>query len=325
MTIGSPEDRGRRDRQEPRRAIVLSTANERRETVDHGTGIVVNLSGDGVSRARAASPVARRAVHEPMLRAFAQRAPVALFYALALGIGWAGWLPVLAPLLVDVSSPWFRRGGLVLYAASPALAAVIVRRLLPRDRRGRPVDVRFRFRERSTPYGLAALLPIVVLAATRGLDALLPLVASPSIVAGDARAVLQTFVLSVLANPCEEIGWRGFALSRLEERRGPVIASAIVGVMTGLWHAPLLLWPESPMSSYPFAAWLAGTVSTAFAATWLYEASDGSLLVVSLYHVALNTASASVGITTFARYATASCTITAALWTWRRPTRVRSS
>ena len=43
----------------------------------------------------------------------------------------------------------------------------------------------------------------------------------------------------------EEIGWRGFALPRFQERLGPLRGSIATGVFWALWHLPLFLMPGS--------------------------------------------------------------------------------
>ena len=59
-------------------------------------------------------------------------------------------------------------------------------------------------------------------------------------------AVLATTYLTyLLGGPVqEEIGWRGFALQRLEARLSPVAASLALGLLHCFWHAPLFLTSE---------------------------------------------------------------------------------
>ncbi len=49
------------------------------------------------------------------------------------------------------------------------------------------------------------------------------------------------------------------------------------------------------MANYPFFPWLAGTISGAVIYTWLYNGTAGSLLPVTLFHVAFNTAVTAIG------------------------------
>jgi membrane protease YdiL (CAAX protease family) len=43
------------------------------------------------------------------------------------------------------------------------------------------------------------------------------------------------------------------------------------------------------MAAYPFGSWFIGIVALAFIYTWLYNGTRGSLLVVTLFHVLMNT------------------------------------
>ncbi len=96
--------------------------------------------------------------------------------------------------------------------------------------------------------------------------------------------------VNFLANTCEEIGWRGFALSHLQKRHNALIATLIVGVLWGLWHLPLVFLAGS-MSEYPFL-WFTIIVANAFIYTWIYNSTKGSILLVALFHASENIAGA---------------------------------
>ena len=75
-----------------------------------------------------------------------------------------------------------------------------------------------------------------------------------------AQLVLATFIgiciaagmtVNTLAALGEETGWRGYLLNTLAPRLGLVPAALVIGVVWGLWHAPLILvmgynYPEHP-------------------------------------------------------------------------------
>ena len=50
----------------------------------------------------------------------------------------------------------------------------------------------------------------------------------------------------------EEPGWRGFALTRLQEKYNPLISSLIVGLLHGLLHLPVFIIVNGPPALGPF-------------------------------------------------------------------------
>jgi membrane protease YdiL (CAAX protease family) len=97
---------------------------------------------------------------------------------------------------------------------------------------------------------------------------------------------LYVLFLSVLG---EEIGWRGYALPRLQESRSALIASLIIGVMWGFWHLPLF-WIEGNFhQEIPLSLFVLQDVALSIVLTWLYNGTGGSLLIVHLFHAASNT------------------------------------
>jgi len=81
----------------------------------------------------------------------------------------------------------------------------------------------------------------------------------------------------------EEIGLRGFALTRLQTHHSPLKASLIIGFWWGLWHLPA--WVGRDALSI-VVTWLA-VVSFSIIFTWFYN-NTKSLPVVMLLHAALN-------------------------------------
>jgi membrane protease YdiL (CAAX protease family) len=103
-------------------------------------------------------------------------------------------------------------------------------------------------------------------------------------------AVPGLFVRTVLfgGGLYEEIGWRGFALPRLQERYGALAASLGLGLVWALWHLPLWFVPGQEMP--PFALFVPNVVALSVVLAWLYNATGGSLLIVALAHTANNVA-----------------------------------
>ena len=98
--------------------------------------------------------------------------------------------------------------------------------------------------------------------------------------------VLPYFLFEAVANG-EEMGWRGYVLPRLQAVRGPLTSALIVGVIWGFWHLPKFLSPFDPAV---FSMVMVKNVADSVLYTWLYNNTRGSLLLVTLFHAAGNTA-----------------------------------
>ncbi|MBI4675746.1 MAG: CPBP family intramembrane metalloprotease [Chloroflexi bacterium] len=88
----------------------------------------------------------------------------------------------------------------------------------------------------------------------------------------------------------EEYGWRGYLLPRLLGL-GEIKATAIVGVIWGLWHLPLFAmgvsFPgQNPWLSIPL--FVVCTIFVSFPFTWFFRATGGSVVLVSLLHGSIN-------------------------------------
>ncbi|HEU5382378.1 MAG TPA: CPBP family intramembrane glutamic endopeptidase, partial [Ktedonobacteraceae bacterium] len=86
----------------------------------------------------------------------------------------------------------------------------------------------------------------------------------------------------------EEIGWRGFALPRLQQRYGPLRGSLLLGILWAGWHLPGYV---TPAGSFSFASVvLNGLFITLLTMiiTWIFNGTQGSILIVILFHAAAN-------------------------------------
>ena len=70
------------------------------------------------------------------------------------------------------------------------------------------------------------------------------------------------------------------------------MASLLLTLGWALWHAPLFLYRPgyTSMNAAGVAGWLFSLVTGAVLLTWLYNGSKGSLLVVALFHAAVDVA-----------------------------------
>ena len=88
----------------------------------------------------------------------------------------------------------------------------------------------------------------------------------------------------------EEMGWRGYALPRLQGRLGPMTANLLLGVVWAFWHLPLWFVPGSFQAGTPFGLYVASTTALSFLIGWVYNGTGGSLLLAILAHTASDVA-----------------------------------
>jgi len=86
----------------------------------------------------------------------------------------------------------------------------------------------------------------------------------------------------------EEVGWRGFALPRLQPRYGWLLSSLILGVIWAIWHIPIWFIPDAGFGALPFPIFLLFTVALSLLFTWIYNGTGGSVLLPALAHAAIN-------------------------------------
>ena len=234
-----------------------------------------------------------------------KRAPLLAFFGLTFAISWAAWLPAAARSRGYLGGPDVGSVAGLIGAFGPTLAAVALtgltagrrglRRLLGRLFLWR-VNLGWYLFALLWPPALSSVVTAVHVAAGGGspdfahppfLD-VYPLPAQLAVV-GPWPLIPVVFLQTVLlGSPLgEEVGWRGYALPRLQRRTSPLAASLILGAVWGLWHLPLFVTVGHPISGTFYGWFLVGIMADAVVFTWLYNHTGGSLLLAVLGHASI--------------------------------------
>jgi membrane protease YdiL (CAAX protease family) len=143
----------------------------------------------------------------------------------------------------------------------------------------------------------ALLMPLVALAAAVA-DALMGghgLQAGP--VAGSALTpflYVKTFGVGLVAGPVlEELGWRGYALTPLQQRYGPRRGAIVLAFVHAIWHLPLFFIAGSTQQKLGFLTpdfwrFLADVVFFDVIAAALYLRAGRSTLTAIVFHMTFN-------------------------------------
>lgn len=95
----------------------------------------------------------------------------------------------------------------------------------------------------------------------------------------------------------EETGWRGYLLPHLQAKYSALTSSLIVGLFWAAWHAPMFLYDENLIAMGPFGtiSWVIGLMFGSVLQTWLYNNTEGSVLMTAIWHGTFNTFTAAAG------------------------------
>jgi len=221
------------------------------------------------------------------LKSQIQKRPLLTFFLLTFLISWIGWGFQLAFALRWIS--FHSVGFSILAGLGPAIAAIILTVILSGLKSlGRLLGAFFRKGAKWIWFLLALVLQPLITLITLGLERLFSLGTFDFAAFPGVLTFLSFFAAMLVANIWEEIGWRGFALPRLQNRFSPLEASLILGFFVSLWHLPLLLNPTEEMAVIPIWAELPYSLALSVLYTWLYNKSNGSLSVVTLGHAMIN-------------------------------------
>src|SRR5437588_10772117 len=212
-----------------------------------------------------------------------KRYPITAFFILAFVLAWS--------IRIGMNLTSLDAAPLKLLAEfGPAIAALIVTAAVNGKAGVRTLLGRVRkFRVNPWWYVLVLLGPAVLQLMSIGAFVLLGGPGGQFQFPGLVLPIILT--IGIVLSVGEEIGWRGFALPGLQSRSNPLVASLIIGALWALWHVPgditnlgLLSLP----STYIAFLWFLGlTITGSVLMAWVYNRTEGSLLLMALFHLGL--------------------------------------
>ena len=208
-----------------------------------------------------------------------RRRPVPAYFVLAYALSWACWIP-LALARTWASFPFIVFA--VLGNGMPSLLGIALTALVSGKAGLAELFGRLgRVRVRLIWYAVVLLLIPALWLVAAGIPALLGL-------ATVTFAFSGVTVLSGLgAALLEELGWRGFALPRMQARRPAFTASLLLGALWTSWHLPMMIAQGLPLTAAGLTGFLFSLLMlTAWAVlfTWVYNNTSGSLFLMVLLH-----------------------------------------
>ena len=225
-----------------------------------------------------------------MVAKFVSQHPLITFFSLAYGLSWVLGVP--ATIFPD----W--PGVLTfLTVLGPAVAAIVVAGLVEgEDGVRRLLSPLKKWRVGIQWYLLVLLGPSLMMVSSVYLYHLMSKesgisdsVQVFSMIDSHFWALLIIFIYQFIIIWGEEIGWRGYALPRLQTRYHPILASVILGILWGLWHLPSFWIEGSVHQRMSVQFFVLASVGYSVLYTWIYNGTGGSLLLICMLHAANNT------------------------------------
>lgn len=222
-----------------------------------------------------------------------QRYPVISMSLLTLIFAWPGliWEALYSRGFIASQSPLLLS---LLIGWVPGISAVVVSAILAGQAGVRALLRRFLvWRVGVVWYVIALFMLAALILGGIGLHVLLGGAMPPIPAAGaPILTILLSFVVTILFASLintEEIAWRGFALPRLQARYGVLVACVLLAIPESVLHLPYFWNKDVAFYQTVGVFWFtAFNLALVFIYAFLFNKTNGSLLIVTLAHASQN-------------------------------------
>lgn len=214
------------------------------------------------------------------------RRPVASFVVITFLISWSIWI-IVSQVLTDTSMQFLAQ---IPAGFGPIIAAAILVSVTGGSLRVWIQDIA-RWRVAPRWYLAALSLPVLFTGVESLAYAMFIGSLDPTVVPQRLLIWVSGFVVAlVLTGGIEEPGWRGFMQPRLQRSYSALTAAVIVGFVWTIWHLPMHVFLPELSGGFDTISLLsrAVTVPLAIVYAWLYNATDGSVIIAMLFHAGWN-------------------------------------
>ena len=233
------------------------------------------------------------------MKGWIRRHPLSSFFCVAYGVSWSIGVPLAlqAQGVVPDRLPWSLH---YLTAFGPVAAAFLIARLLREStavpERAPSTSVGQSIYWWTVGFGSPLILFVVAQVAARIAGQNVPTWTSLGQVNFLPDVGVMAWGLWFLTSGLgEELGWRGFALPRLQRSHSAMTSSLLLAIGWAGWHLPAFFYVPSytAIGLRILPGFFLGVLAGAIVLTWLYNSSGGSVLAAVLWHASFNFVTAS--------------------------------
>jgi pimeloyl-ACP methyl ester carboxylesterase/membrane protease YdiL (CAAX protease family) len=232
------------------------------------------------------------------MKGWVTRHPLASYFFVAYTVSWSLAVPLAlqAQGVLAERLPWSLH---YLTMFGPAAAAFLIVRLLqePAETAGRtqPRSVARGIFWWTVGFGSPLLLFVIALVAAQAAGQTSPTWTSLGHINYLPDLGVAAWGLWLATALGEEVGWRGFALPRLQRTHSAMSSTLLLAIGWAGWHLPAFFYVPSytAMGLRILPGFFLGVLAGAIVLTWLYNSSGGSVFAAALWHASFNFVTAS--------------------------------